>query len=149
MNSLKRRAAYASNNTRCNYVARFWRWLNGMMLVIAVSSTIAYAQQTNLAVVVRHAPNLNGSSLIEGSVQQLLVGESVTLNGGFTLTGDLFVPGTPTLKVNGNPTFLGTIVGSGSATPTGYQVTLSGTNGGMLASGIWRCVSSNCNRPAA
>jgi len=83
------------------------------------------AQQTNLAVVVRHAPNLNGSGLIEGSVQQL-VGESVTINGGFTTTGDLLVPGTPTLRLNGNPTFAGTIVGSGSNSPTGYQVTLNG-----------------------
>jgi hypothetical protein len=38
----------------------------------------------------------------------------------------LLVPGTPTLKVNGNPTFGGTIVGSGSTSPSGYQVTLNG-----------------------
>ena len=83
------------------------------------------AQQTNLAVTVRHAPNLNGSGLIEGSLQQLL-GESVTMNGGFTMTGDLLVPGMPTLKLNGNPAFAGTISGSGSASPGGYQITLNG-----------------------
>lgn len=100
-----------------------WSWRLGAIL--GVVATTASAQQTNLAVVVRHAPNLNGSGLIEGSVQQLL-GESVTLNGGFTLTGDLLVPGTPTLLQNGSPNFGGTIVGSGSSTPTGYQVTLNG-----------------------
>jgi hypothetical protein len=85
----------------------------------------ARAQQTNLAVTVRHAPNLNGNGRIEGSVRQLL-GENVTLNGGFTLTGDLLVPGTPTLRVNGKPAFAGTIPGAGNAAPAGYQVTLNG-----------------------
>ncbi len=83
-----------------------------------------FAQQTNLAVVVRHAPSLSGSALVEGSLQQLL-GESVTLNSGFTLTGDLLVPGTPNVVSNRAPTFGGTIVGSGSASPTGYQVMLN------------------------
>jgi hypothetical protein len=93
-----------------------------MPLVFAAT---AQAQPTNLAVTVRHAPSLNGNGRIEGSVQQLL-GENVTLNGGFTLTGDLLVPGTPTLRVNGNPTFAGTIAGTGSTSPTGYQITLNG-----------------------
>jgi hypothetical protein len=101
-----------------------FRWVL-MLVSFALCALPAFAQQTNLAVTVRHAPNLNGSGLIEGSLQQLL-GESVTLNGGFTMTGDLLVPGTPTLKVNGNPTFGGTIVGSGSTSPSGYQVTLNG-----------------------
>jgi RHS repeat-associated protein len=103
---------------------RILQWLFCLPLVLASLATVS-AQQTNLAVVVRHAPNLNGSGLIEGSVQQLL-GEGVTLNGGFTMAGDLLVPGTPTILQNGNPTFGGTIVGSGSSTPTGYQVTLNG-----------------------
>jgi VCBS repeat-containing protein len=98
--------------------------LIGIILCLASAAT-AQTVQTNLAVTVRHAPSLNGNGLIEGSVQQLL-GENVTLNGGFTLTGDLLVPGTPTLRVNGNPTFAGTIVGSGSASPGGYQITFNG-----------------------
>ena len=85
----------------------------------------APAQPTNLAVTVRHAPSLNGSGLIQGSLQQLL-GESTTLNGGFTMSGDLLVPGTPTLRVNGNPTFAGTIAGAGGTSPSGYQITLNG-----------------------
>jgi hypothetical protein len=66
----------------------------------------APAQPTNLAVTVRHAPSLNGNGRIEGSLQQLL-GENATLNGGFTMTRDLLVPGTPSLHTNGNPTFKG------------------------------------------
>jgi hypothetical protein len=81
--------------------------------------------QTNLLVTVRHAPTLNGAGLIEGSVHQLL-GENVSLGGGFTTTGDLLVPGTPTLVTKGNPTFGGVVPGSGSATPGGYNVTLNG-----------------------
>src|ERR1017187_7373655 len=85
---------------------------------------VAQAQPTNLAVTVRHAPSLNGGT-IQGSLQQLN-GESVTANGGFAMTGDLLVPGTPTLLLNGNPTYSGTIAGSGSTSPSGYQVTLNG-----------------------
>jgi hypothetical protein len=66
-------------------------------VIMLVFLACAQAQPTNLAVTVRHAPSLNGNGLIEGSLQQLL-GENVTLNGGFTLTGDLLVPGTPTLS---------------------------------------------------
>jgi len=47
-------------------------------------------ERTNLAVIVRHAPNLNGGT-IQGSLQQLN-GESVTANGGFIMTGDLLMP---------------------------------------------------------
>ena len=43
----------------------------------------AQTVQTNLAVTVRHAPSLNGSGQIEGSLQQL-PGENATLNGAFT-----------------------------------------------------------------
>ena len=94
-------------------------------VIVPVFLACAQAQPTNLAVTVRHAPGLNGNGLIEGSLQQLL-GENATLNGGFTLTGDLLVPGTPTLRVNGNPTFAGTIAGTGGTSPTGYQITLNG-----------------------
>ena len=72
---------------------------------------------------VRHAPVLNGA--VEGSIQQML-GESVTLNGGAIVSGDLLVPGTPTVRLNGKPDYGGTTDGAGSATPAGYQVTLNG-----------------------
>jgi hypothetical protein len=104
--------------------SRFFGVIFGTVLPLVILAA-ASAQTTNLAVTVRHAPNLNGNGLIEGSLQQLL-GESTTLNGGFTMTGDLFAPGTPSVRINGNPAFGGTIAGGGSASPTGYQVTLNG-----------------------
>lgn len=76
---------------------------------------------------VRHAPVLNGR--IEGSVRQL-TGESVTFNSGAAVTGDLMVPGTPTVRLNGSPNYGGTINGTGSIQPTGYFVTLN--SGSML-----------------
>ena len=50
----------------------------------------------------------------------------MTLNGGATITEKLYVPGTPTVRRNGNPNFGGVIEGGGSAIPTNYQVTLNG-----------------------
>ena len=70
-----------------------------------------------------HAPTLN-SAAVQGSIQQML-GESVTLNSGAAVTGSLFVPGTPTVTLNGTPTYGGTIDGTGSASPTHYTVILN------------------------
>lgn len=97
--------------------------LTGIILGLDLAAT-AQTVQTNLAVTVRHAPSLNGGTL-QGSLQQLN-GESVTANGGLAMSGDLLVPGTPTLVLNGKPAFSGTIAGSGSTSPSGYQVTLNG-----------------------
>ncbi len=86
--------------TRPGFVLRVTKLLSlGTALTLSWAIT-APAQPTNLAVTVRHAPNLNGNGRIEGSLQQLL-GENVTLNGGFTLTGELLVPGSPALRTNG------------------------------------------------
>ncbi|HNJ40512.1 MAG TPA: Ig domain-containing protein [Acidobacteriota bacterium] len=74
-------------------------------------------------VVTRRAPQINGR--VEGSVQ-MLTGENITLNGGSTITGDLLVPGTPTVRRNGNPNLGGVISGNGNPQPTNYQVTLNG-----------------------
>src|SRR5438034_7000315 len=76
---------------------------------------------------VQHAPAINGR--IEGTVQQLN-GENVALNSGTVITGDLLVPGTPTVKISGSPNYGGTQTGSGSVQPTGYTVTLN--NGSTL-----------------
>ncbi len=72
---------------------------------------------------VRHAPTLNGG--LDGSVQ-VLSAESTTLNGGAWVSGDLLVPGTPAVRLNGRPTFGGTLDGAGSAAPANYTVTLNG-----------------------
>jgi len=80
---------------------------------------------TVLADVVLNGPLTINSSTIKGSVE-LLAGKSVTLNSGASITGDLLVPGTPTLVKNGQSTLQGTIAGSGSTQPAGFLVTLNG-----------------------
>lgn len=95
-----------------------------VVFAIFSESDIMSAQQSSgPRATVRHGFTVNGR--IEGSVQQL-TGEATTLNGGGVLTGDLLVPGTPTVRLNGNPTFGGTVAGSGSTQPSNYQITLNG-----------------------
>ncbi len=78
-----------------------------------------------ITALVNHVPSINGG--ISGSIQ-VLSAESTTLNGGAYISGDLIVPGTPTIHINGNPTYVGVRSGSGSASPTGYIVTLNGNS---------------------
>ena len=71
----------------------------------------------------RHAPSLN-NALVTGSIQQMF-GESVTLNGGTSLSENLFVPGTPNVVLNGTPNYGGTVDGVGDAVPANYTITLN------------------------
>jgi len=73
--------------------------------------------------VVRHGFSLDGR--IEGSVQQL-VGENTTINGGASLTGNLFVPGVPMVRQNDASGLGGITQGEGGEEPAGYEITLSG-----------------------
>jgi hypothetical protein len=70
---------------------------------------------------VRHAFELNGSNRIEGSVQ-ILTGEAMRLTGNAIVTGDLLVPGTPSVQFGGNPSYGGTLQGAGSTSPTNYSI---------------------------
>jgi RHS repeat-associated protein len=74
------------------------------------------------AATVRRLGSLNGR--IEGSVRQLNA-EDVTLNGGAVITSALLVPGTPDVRLNGNPNFGGTVQGTGNLAPSNYRVTLN------------------------
>ncbi len=76
-----------------------------------------------ITALVRHAPDLNGG--LDGSVQVLLP-ENTTLNGGAIVSGDVLIPGTPQLQLNGHPVYGGTIDGPGSAAPSTHKVTLNG-----------------------
>ena len=96
-----------------------------LIFSISIQDALAEMAQTNLAVIVRRAPDLDGGARIEGSLQQLL-GEDLALSSGFAMTGDLFVPGSPTLRISGHPAFAGTIAGTGSSSPAGYSVSLNG-----------------------
>lgn len=97
----------------------------------AVSATIDDANHAGTATgtllvtisaLARHAPAINGG--LDGSVQ-VLTGESLTLNGGAWVSGDLLVPGTPTLQLNGAPTYAGLQDSGGATTPSGYGITLN------------------------
>ncbi|HEY0944472.1 MAG TPA: MBG domain-containing protein [Opitutaceae bacterium] len=72
---------------------------------------------------VRHAPTIDG--VVDGSVQVLLA-ENVTLNSTTRVSGDLLVPGTPSIQINGTPTYGGTVDSAGAASPTTHRVTLNG-----------------------
>ncbi len=72
--------------------------------------------------VTRHALQNNGR--IEGTCQQL-AGEGVNLNSGSVFTGDFLVAGTPTVQLNGSPTWSGQQTGTGSTNPTGYTITVN------------------------
>lgn len=94
-----------------------------MVLSVVFVLSPAQAQQSAGTALVRHAPTVNGT--VEGSIRQMTA-ESTTLNGGARVTGDLFVPGSPTVRLNGSPTYGGTQDGTGSATPTNHTITLNG-----------------------
>ncbi len=74
-------------------------------------------------ILVNHAPTLNGA--VGGSIQVLLP-EDITLNGNAAVDRQLLVPGTPTVQLNGHPTYGGVSDGPGAATPTTHRITLNG-----------------------
>jgi hypothetical protein len=75
------------------------------------------------AALVRHAPTINGR--LAGSVQVLLP-EDIVLNGGARISGDVLVPGTPQIRLNGHPAYGGTLDGAGSGSPASHTITLNG-----------------------
>jgi len=94
------------------------RWL-GFALVALFAANVA-AQSPNA--IVRHGLVLNGR--LEGNCQQL-TGEAAVFNSPSNLVGDFLVPGTPTIHVNGTVFWSGQTTGTGSASPSGYSITLN------------------------
>ncbi len=78
-----------------------------------------------IAAFVRHGLTVNGE--LDGSAEVML-GENDTLNGGAMISGDLLVPGTPAVVLNGHPTYGSTVDQGGSASPANYSVTLNGSS---------------------
>ena len=76
-----------------------------------------------ITALIRHAPTLNDGD-IDGSAQ-ILLPENEALNSAM-ISGDLLLPGTPKVRLNGHPDYGSTIDGSGSASPSNYTVTLNG-----------------------
>ena len=71
---------------------------------------------------VRHMTSLDGS--IDASIQ-VVTPENSALNGSASISGDLLVPGTPQVVLNGSPTYAGTIDGPGAADPATATITLN------------------------
>jgi len=84
--------------------------------------TVSGTLVVTITALVRHAPVLNGE--VDGSVQ-LLLPESSTLNSQALLSGDLLVPGAPTVHLNGQPTYGSTLDAMGSPTPANFSITLN------------------------
>jgi len=76
----------------------------------------------DVTALVKHLPQLDGR--VRGSVH-LVTAENATLNSNGSITGDLLVPGLPTLRLNGSPTYGGTLDGTGAATPATALITLN------------------------
>ena len=76
----------------------------------------------DVTALVRHLPMLDGK--LKGSIQ-LVTHENATLTSGGAISGDLLVPGTPSLRLNGTPVYGGTLDATGSASPATALITLN------------------------
>jgi rhamnogalacturonan endolyase len=71
---------------------------------------------------VHEKPTLNGD--LDGSLQ-LLEDDSFAVNSSASVSRDLLVPGTPTVTLNGHPTFVGVVDADGATAPSDYRLTLN------------------------
>ena len=79
------------------------------------------------AVVSRKVPNLSNGR-IEGNLR-VYTGQNFSFEGGFVVTNETYVVGTPNVTVATNATFnAGTIDESGSPDPAGYTIAINGTS---------------------
>ncbi len=86
--------------------------------------TVTSQMVIGITALVNRAPQLNGA--LDGSIQ-VLTPEGFALNGSSVISGDLLVPGTPPVQLNGHPTLVGIKDAGGLADPTNYTVTLNGS----------------------
>lgn len=94
-----------------------------MLVVCGLMMVPVLLAQAEGVALVRQAPALNGA--VVGSIH-VMTSENVTLGGNADIQGDLLVPGMPTVRLNGNPAYGGTIDGPGAATPATHTITLNG-----------------------
>ncbi|HQR40757.1 MAG TPA: hypothetical protein PLF26_20410, partial [Blastocatellia bacterium] len=125
------RVWWDGSNIQKEQIASVSSWSGATFAPVGI--TTAIRDVPRLASLERYAPLVNGR--IDGSVQQN-TGSGVSINTGAAINGDLLVPGTPNVVLNGTPAYGGTIQGAGSSTPTGYNVTLN--SGGTLGHAVTR-----------
>jgi hypothetical protein len=101
-------------------------YVDDIKLTTAYASTLVFvtgAPAPLVTALVRHAPMLGGD--LDGSLQ-LLNGESFTVNSGTIVSGDLRLPGTPTVLVNGKSVVGGIVVdATGDVAPSNYTVAIN------------------------
>ena len=121
--------------TLWGYRPGHWRTAQGAYIALANGAERPalrwlkdYAGNTTTAIV-RHGPTLNGP--IDGHLYVLLP-ENTTLNKGGAVTGDLLVPGTPVVIVNGSAIAGETIDGYGSPSPSSHAITLNSASVGRV-----------------
>jgi fibronectin type 3 domain-containing protein len=76
----------------------------------------------SVTALVRHAPALNGG--LDGSMQ-ILSAQNFSLNSNSWISGDLLLPGTPSVRLNGSPGYAGLRSSGGSEQPSSYTLTLN------------------------
>lgn len=89
------------------------------------SGSVEGTLEITVTALVRQAPTLDGH--LEGSLQ-LLNGQSFGVNSSGMVSGDLLLPGTPTVMLNGSPTLAGVVDATGAVEPSNYGVTLSSSS---------------------
>ncbi|HEY0728049.1 MAG TPA: hypothetical protein VGD38_08285, partial [Pyrinomonadaceae bacterium] len=79
------------------------------------------------AAISRKVPNLSNGK-VEGNLR-VYTGQSFSFEGGFVVTNETYVVGTPNVTVASGATFnAGTVDESGSADPAGYTIAINGTS---------------------
>ena len=89
-------------------------------MCLALFPSLTKAEILGGTAIVRHAPSVN-SAIVEGSLQ-ILLPENLQMQGEATVTGELRVPGNPTLIRQGNVSVGSIATGRGRASPPNYQV---------------------------
>lgn len=90
---------------------------------VPLATAINPDHSITVAAISKTTPNIN-SGRIEGAFR-IFEGKSFSLNHGFTLAGDLYVVGTPTIRANNNASYNGTVNDGGNTAPSGYGITLN------------------------
>lgn len=127
-------AGAPASETAPGYLQQGYNWLFGENPAPSVEAPLPPPPPPpptiSEAAISRHHPSLNGGT-IDGSLR-VFSGESYAINSQFHLNGDLYAVGTPTITVNSGASHGGVINDGGSATPSGYGITL---NSGVVLPG--------------
>jgi hypothetical protein len=113
--------AFAALSGVLNYVSSFFN--SDDAGAAAATPAPTPTPQITDAAVSKHHPSFS-SGRIEGSLR-VFSGENFSYGGPFTQTGDVYVVGTPIIKLNSGAGYAGLVDEGGAATPAGYTITLS------------------------